>query len=37
MSAPDTSFRMRRRYYILVQWAFIVGAVGPAMKSFGVF
>jgi len=32
-----TSFPKQGRTYISVEWAVIAGAVGPALRSFGVF
>jgi hypothetical protein len=32
-----TSFPKQGRTYISVEWAVIAGAVGPTLRSFGVF
>jgi hypothetical protein len=37
MSRPDTPFPKHRRYYIVLKWAVIAGAVVIALKLFGVF
>jgi hypothetical protein len=37
MSRPDTPFPGHWRYYIVLKWAVIVGAVVLALKLFGVF
>ena len=37
MTKPDTPFPKHWRYYIVIKWAVIVGAVALVLKLFGVF